>query len=45
MGTIAAAGEVRVVDSVPEPSTFILLGSGLAGVLGLGRKWLFETGG
>lgn len=32
----------KLVAAIPEPSTLLLLGSGLAGIFGLGRKGLFR---
>jgi hypothetical protein len=31
-----------IASAVPEPSTFLLIGSGLAGIIGFGRKKLFR---
>ncbi len=35
-------GYVVTLSPVPEPSTLLLLGSGVAGIIGLGRKRLFK---
>lgn len=39
--TYPSSMEVTIVDDTPEPSTFILLGTGILGALGVTRKRIF----
>lgn len=41
---LTTLGEASAGPSVPEPATIFLLGSGLIGLVGLGRKKLFKRG-
>jgi hypothetical protein len=38
----SVAGDPPILNSVPEPTTMLLLGSGLLGLAGYGRKKFFK---